>query len=138
MKRRVGMIVVGHGTFAQGLLSPMRMLMGDIQDFCEIEFPVGMAEEELEAQIILAAKKFEKHDEILILTDIEGGTPFKMAVKVAYENQYTVITGVNLPLVLQLAMLLDTYDSANIEEILEKAREALKVISVKNLFETLH
>ena len=45
MKRRVGMIVVGHGTFAQGLLSPMRMLMGDIQDFCEIEFPVGMAEE---------------------------------------------------------------------------------------------
>lgn len=135
MKKRVGIIVVGHGTFAQGLLSPMRMLMGDTDDFCGIEFPVGMAEEDLEIQIISAAKNFENRDAILILTDIEGGTPFKMAVKAACENQYTVITGVNLPLVLQLAMYLDMYEAADLEEILEKARGALKIVSFKTVFE---
>ena len=60
-----------------------------------------------------------------------------MAVKVAYANQYTVITGVNLPLVLQLAMIMEACDVANIEEILEKSRESLKMISFKTIFENL-
>ena len=59
MKKNIGVIVVGHGTFARGLLSPMRMLMGDLEDFYEIEFPVGMAEEDLEAEIIATAKKLK-------------------------------------------------------------------------------
>lgn len=43
---------------------------------------------------------------MLILTDVAGGTPFKMAVKASFGREdVTVVTGTNLPVVLQLAML---------------------------------
>lgn len=124
-----GVILVGHGRFAEGLLTPLQMLAGVPEYFAGIEFPAGMAEDELEEKILRQLEAFGGRG-VLILTDVAGGTPFKMAVKASFGREdVTVVTGTNLPVVLQLAMLPEwTGVPESLEELVAAGREGLKVV----------
>lgn len=99
----IGMILVGHGEFAKGLTSSVELLLGPQEDYIILEFPQDMSEETLTDNIRNGIEKLDNCEEIIILSDILGGTPFKSSViaSIEYKNIY-IVTGTNLPLLLSI------------------------------------
>ncbi len=73
-----GIIITGHGYFAQGIMSAARLIAGDAEMISEVNFPEGMDINELRENMETAIRDMST-SQILILTDIMGGSPFNTA-----------------------------------------------------------
>lgn len=61
------------------------------------------------------------NDEILILTDLFGSTPYRIAKGLNHLNQFTrMVTGLNLPMLMKVF----NYSDLNVNELAEKAHSA--------------
>jgi PTS system mannose-specific IIA component len=67
---------------------------------------------------------------VLVLTDMFGGTPSNLAMTFLGENKVEVITGVNLPMLIKLAGLIEKSDLLGVaREMREQGRNAIWVAS---------
>lgn len=64
-----GIIITGHGYFAQGIMSAARLIAGDAEMISEVNFPEGMDINELRENMETAIRDMST-SQILILTDI--------------------------------------------------------------------
>ncbi|HFU3724959.1 MULTISPECIES: PTS sugar transporter subunit IIA [Streptococcus] len=97
----IKVIVVAHGQFASGILTSLKLIAGEVENIEAIDFSEGMSAQELKARI-KAAILGER--EVLILTDLLGGTPFKVSVELAAEQKeqnVVVLSGLNLAMILE-------------------------------------
>ncbi|HFU3704930.1 TPA: PTS N-acetylgalactosamine transporter subunit IIA [Streptococcus suis] len=97
----IKVIVVAHGQFASGILTSLKLIAGEVENIEAIDFSEGMSVQELKARI-KAAILGER--EVLILTDLLGGTPFKVSVELAAEQKeqnVVVLSGLNLAMILE-------------------------------------
>ncbi|MFM0854417.1 PTS sugar transporter subunit IIA [Streptococcus suis] len=97
----IKVIVVAHGQFASGILTSLNLIAGEVENIEAIDFSEGMSAQELKARI-KAAILGER--EVLILTDLLGGTPFKVSVELATEQKeqnVVVLSGLNLAMILE-------------------------------------
>ncbi|HEM2654943.1 TPA: PTS sugar transporter subunit IIA [Streptococcus suis] len=97
----IKVIVVAHGQFASGILTSLKLIAGEVENIEAIDFSEGMSAQELKARIksaILGER------EVLMLTDLLGGTPFKVSVELATEQKeqnVVVLSGLNLAMILE-------------------------------------
>lgn len=97
----IQLVVVAHGKFASGILTSLELIAGQVEKIEAVDFIEGMSAQEVKERI---KSVISSEEEVLILTDLLGGTPFKVSVELAAENPdktIAVISGLNL------AMLLD-------------------------------
>ncbi|QAT62819.1 MULTISPECIES: PTS galactosamine/N-acetylgalactosamine transporter subunit IIA [Tissierellales] len=102
----IGTIITGHGMFASGMLSSLKLIVGEMENIFAVDFSPENSPEDLEKELKQVLKKLSLCDSIVIFTDIMGGTPFKTSVTLTVElkNCY-IIYGTNLPLLLEFSML---------------------------------
>lgn len=100
-------VVVGHGRFAPGLLQTARMIAGPVGTATAVEFPVGTGVDTLTKDLahaidtLRAARPDDARDEpVLVLTDVAGGSPSRVALGEALAGRAEVVTGANLPMLL--------------------------------------
>lgn len=99
----IGIILTGHGNFASGLTSSLKLIMGDKIDYYEVVDFEGTNTDILEQDIINSIHNLEECDGILICCDLTGGSPFKFAVTSSLtDKNIEVIAGTNLPMLLDL------------------------------------
>ncbi|HHT7660681.1 TPA: PTS sugar transporter subunit IIA [Streptococcus suis] len=85
----------------QSVGKPVKLIAGEVENIEAIDFSEGMSAQELKARIksaILGER------EVLILTDLLGGTPFKVSVELATEQKeqnVVVLSGLNLAMILE-------------------------------------
>lgn len=72
----IGVIVTGHGSFATGLESNVKMLAGAEASLISVPFPDGMPPEELSEKLSDALARYQDCPYTLVLADLAGGTPF--------------------------------------------------------------
>lgn len=105
----LGIILCGHGGFASGLEQAMKQILGDQPQFIAIDFPESSTTALLTSQMEEAIASLDAQQSIVFLTDLLGGTPFRIASTLAMQTPgYEVITGTNLQLLLE--MMLDRDD----------------------------
>ncbi|RMC23640.1 MULTISPECIES: PTS sugar transporter subunit IIA [unclassified Lactobacillus] len=96
-----GVLICTHGNSATELLKSAEMICGK-QDNCQtVKFEMG---EELDELLNDLDQKIGLlSNSIICLTDLKGGTPFNMLIKLVekYPNM-EIITGVNIPMLLEL------------------------------------
>lgn len=96
--KNIQTIITGHGKYATGIRSAIELLAGPQESFKYIDFSEGLSEEDL-------AKEFNKNINTkltLIFCDLVGGTPYKVAAKLAFENKnIKVVAGCNLASILE-------------------------------------
>ncbi|MEG1301682.1 MAG: PTS sugar transporter subunit IIA, partial [Erysipelotrichaceae bacterium] len=110
----IGIIICGHGNFASGLNSSVKLLAGEVTDLTFVDFLAGMGQDELKEKIEEEINSLNHCSKVIILTDIVGGTPFKTSVIVSMEKKnILVISGTNLPLLLQLVISKDLSDDVD-------------------------
>lgn len=128
-------IVVSHGSYSQGLVESVQMLVGEQDDLVAYglfpEQTVATLTEKLEEEI----KKTPEGEEILFLTDLFHGSPFNAVVSLMKDYKFEHITGINIPLAVEVMM--GRYADKSAREIckglLEAAPETIK--DVNQLFE---
>lgn len=108
----LGIILCGHGGFASGLEQAMKQILGEQPQFVAIDFPQASTTALLTAQLQDAIASLDAQDDIVFLTDLLGGTPFRVASTLALQKPgREVITGTNLQLLLEMILERDGLSS---------------------------
>ncbi|EAO9320410.1 TPA: PTS galactosamine/N-acetylgalactosamine transporter subunit IIA [Salmonella enterica subsp. enterica serovar Horsham] len=101
----LGIILTGHGGFASGMEKAMKQILGEQSQFIAIDFPETSTTALLTSQLEQAIDKLGGAEEIVFLTDLLGGTPFRVASTLAMQKPgREVITGTNLQLLLEMVL----------------------------------
>lgn len=97
----IGLVLCGHGDFASGLYSSVKLIAGEQEKFNVINFSEGISSEKLQALLDSAVETVDQGQGVVIFTDIPGGTPFNQSVILSTRKEnIRVISGTNLPAVL--------------------------------------
>ena len=100
-------IITGHNNFASGILSSLTMIAGAKDNVFAVDFLSDDNDESLESKFNKIISD-NKDSEILFVCDLMGGTPFKVTSKLAFtNNNYEVVTGINLGGLIDTSMKLD-------------------------------
>ncbi|MFZ2735202.1 MAG: mannose/fructose/sorbose PTS transporter subunit IIA, partial [Lactococcus raffinolactis] len=115
-------IVSGHGQLSTGLLDAFEMIFGHDEKIIAVPFLKGEGIPQLQEKYQVVMDQFPD-DNILFLVDVFGGTPYNSAVQLVFDQPAAdVATGVNLPMLLELAAVKENSD-------LETLRQQLKMIN---------
>lgn len=107
----LGIILTGHGGFASGMAQAMKQILGEQPQFIAIDFPESSTTALLTTQLEQAVAELDNADGLVFLTDLLGGTPFRVASTLAMQKAgREVITGTNLQLLLEMALDRDGLD----------------------------
>jgi mannose/fructose/sorbose-specific phosphotransferase system IIA component len=97
-------LVVCHGDLAPALVDTARMIVGDAGSVTPVRFTPGMGPEDL-AEAVEAALRPETDGPVpLILTDLVGGTPARIAATLTAAGRAETVTGVNLPMLVEVLL----------------------------------
>ncbi|MGY6027730.1 PTS galactosamine/N-acetylgalactosamine transporter subunit IIA [Phytobacter sp. AG2a] len=108
----LGIVLTGHGGFATGLEKAMKQILGEQEQIIAVDFPEDSTTALLTTQLEGAIKHLQESENIVFLTDLLGGTPFRVASTLALQQTgWEVITGTNLQLLLEMMMERDDLDS---------------------------
>lgn len=121
-----GIIIGAHGDFGDALKKTAEMIAGE-QEFL---LSAGIYEGEGPSDIL---KKYEDaiktlnergaNNRIIFLNDLFGGSPYNAACRlVAKNDDYGIVTGANLPMVLEL-LNEELVENMSVKELIEKCRD---------------
>ncbi|VDG20837.1 hypothetical protein [Lactobacillus crustorum] [Lactiplantibacillus mudanjiangensis] len=101
-------IVTGHGNFATGLQSTVKLLAGELPNVAFIDFTGDMNDGSLSDRF---KQVLADTDQAVFFCDLLGGTPFKEAVKLSNQlgKDIAVITGCNIGSLLEIGLQLGDY-----------------------------
>jgi len=101
-------VIVSHGRLAETLLSTAQMIMGEVQGVQTIGLEPSMGTEDVLAALRQVVEA-NPEDGILALLDLFGGSPATACARVmAEEARLEVITGVSLPMLLEVLLNKDS------------------------------
>ena len=97
-----GLIIATHGDLAASALEAAELLVGEQEQVETIGFRPGDRLELLLERFTQAIKRLEECEEILVLTDIKGGSPCNAATVMKAKNpKLRVVAGLSIPLLAQ-------------------------------------
>lgn len=124
--------MTGHGQFASGLKSAVELVAGEQEKIAYVDFAAGDTTEDLEKNIHKAVEELEESNGLLFLTDLVGGSPFKVSALISKDfEQSGVVAGTNLPMVMEIVM---TRGEKTVKELMHQAvqfgQDGIKTFSV--------
>lgn len=123
----ISIIVASHGEFAEALIHTSEMIDGKQQNVAAVTLAPSDGIDALESKFKDVFKKLPRND-VLILTDLWGGSPFNAASKFVAEDpaHNALIAGVNLPLLLEAYMIKDQSLSKVVDHLTNVAASSIK------------
>ncbi len=117
----IAVILSGHGGFASGLAKAVFQVIGEQPQFKFIDFPEEATTPQLEQAMREAVEEIDSGEGIVFLTDLLGGTPFRIASLLSQErDDIEVVTGTNMQMATE--MLLER-DELSLVELRQQAVE---------------
>jgi PTS system mannose-specific IIA component len=98
----VGLLLVSHGRVAESFLEVSLEIVGPVKGVQIVSLAEPIDEEKVMEGIQKARKEIDQGDGILILTDMFGGTPANLCFSLLEDPMVEVLTGMNLPMILQI------------------------------------
>lgn len=102
----IGMIITGHGNFATGLSSSVKLIAGMPEKYEMVDFVEEYSTDDLRRELNAAMDRLSDCEGIIVFSDLPGGSPFKVSVEVAAERSENiqVLAGTNLGMVIEISM----------------------------------
>lgn len=123
-------LLASHGLLARGMKDTLEILTGDnprIECLCayvdEDSRDVARLIDAWEAQC-------DSQDWWCVVTDVYGGSVNNEFLRRLPDRSYTLVAGMNLPLLVELAMTIDALDAVHVERAVVACREAIQVCSL--------
>ncbi|OCN05047.1 hypothetical protein A4S06_01275 [Erysipelotrichaceae bacterium MTC7] len=103
-------IIASHGTFAKGIYESIKIIIGEQENVTIIN---GYVEDtNIEKQVKETFDRIPEEAEIVALTDVFGGSVNNEFMKYIQRDNYYLITGMNLPLLMQVFLADPSVDIA--------------------------
>lgn len=97
----ISIIVIGHGHFASGIVSSLELIAGKQEGITAIDFTTEMTAADVHERL---SAVLQPKAQALVLCDLLGGTPFKVAATLMEELSETtldVLSGLNLAMLME-------------------------------------
>lgn len=118
----IALVIGTHGWAAEQLLKTAEMLLGEQENVAWIDFVPGENAETLIEKYQARLKELDTSQGVLFLVDTWGGSPFNAASRVVAEKEnYDVVAGVNIPMLVETLMARD--DNPSFTELVALAIE---------------
>ena len=116
-------IIIGtHGRLSEELLSSVDMIFGEMQNTAAVTFLPGEGAADIAAKYEAALDKLDTSGGVLFLVDIFGGTPYNAACRIVINNErYGIVTGVSMPMLVDMANTQAMDEGTDIRALMEKA-----------------
>lgn len=124
----ISIVLVSHGDLGAALIRSAEMIMGPVEQVFAVSLLPEEAPESFGAKLAAALAGFEGQD-VLVLIDLFGGTPYNVAARLVLDGNRECVTGANLPMLLEV---LSAREFSTLEELAATAAQAGQD-SVKNL-----
>jgi fructoselysine and glucoselysine-specific PTS system IIA component len=122
-------LIATHGSFAAGILSSLEMIAGKNENISTLEAYTD-GNKSIDGQIDSFIEKLESSDELIIFTDLMGGSITNQLLKYILRKNTYIVSGVNLPLLLDITLAeTDIPASEVIESAIENAREQILFVN---------
>ena len=116
-----GILIVTHSRLGDALIEAAEFILGMRPEaLVSVSIDLNESADVLRGKIADSIKKVKSEHGVLILTDMFGGTPSNLSYSFLEEGHIEVISGVNLPMLIQAA---STRDKMNLEELAVKLEE---------------
>lgn len=130
----IAIIIGTHGAAAEQLLKTAEMLLGEQSNVAYIDFVPGENAETLIEKYNERLTHLDTSKGVIFLVDTWGGSPFNAASRIVTDKEnYEVITGVNVPMLVETFMARD--DDPSFDELvalaLETGREGVRALRAK-------
>ncbi|MFC6276845.1 PTS galactosamine/N-acetylgalactosamine transporter subunit IIA [Psittacicella hinzii] len=130
----IGVIVTGHILFATGMQSAVQAVVGEAEQVAFVDFKEEYSPDTLEQVLRQAIAQVDTGDGVLMLTDLFGGTPNNVGVKLLFEYpQLEIVCGANLPMVITAVL---EREDVSLEELVETV-SAPEITQIKNVRPTI-
>lgn len=96
----IGLVVVTHASLAGELLRATAMITGDLERCEAVELHADDPPDQLTGRIAESLERVGA-DGAVIMTDMFGGTPSNTGMSFLKEGRFEVVTGVNLPMMVE-------------------------------------
>lgn len=96
----IGVIVVTHEEFANGIKKAAEMIVGEQKKFESIGFYNNESMEMLYKRIVDTIDRLEC-TEVIVFTDMLGDTPTNASMMAMFERHCRVVGGINLPMLIE-------------------------------------
>ena len=113
------LLIVTHSTLAQGLYETLSFFMGKLDN---VEY-INAYVENNDIRVVFENKiQSYGDDNVIVLTDIPGGSVNQIAMELMPKYGYHLVTGTNLSMVLELALKQNELSHEEIKEIVDNSR----------------
>ena len=100
----VGIIIVTHVQLAQEFLKIAQLITGSTLDnFKTVSINLDDNPDEARDKLLQAVKSVDTGDGVVIIVDMFGGTPSNMSLSLLAKGKIEIVTGANLPMIIEAA-----------------------------------
>lgn len=110
----IGLLIATHGKMASGLINSVELIMGQQKNIDYLELYHETDIDGFGKDIVEKVKNLDQGKGVLILVDLFSASPYNQSVlnKVNMDTvRNRIVTGVNLPMLLETLALRDSQDS---------------------------
>ena len=98
----IGIVIVTHSQLGEALIGAAEFIIGSRPGSIEsVSIDLSENAEKLRSKIERGIKKVMGQEGVIILTDMFGGTPSNLSYSFLEEGRIEVLSGVNLPILIQ-------------------------------------
>jgi fructoselysine and glucoselysine-specific PTS system IIA component len=122
-------LIAAHGKFASGIKSSLDIIIGETENVFVIDAYVN-GNESIEDELRKILENINPEDELIVFSDLMGGSITNQVVRFALKENVHVVSGINLPLLIDIIMD-DTGNpvAETIENSLKAAREQVVYVN---------
>ncbi len=123
-------LIATHSTFAEGITNSVKLLVGDSYSLDFVNAYVDDTDFTIQIDDFFA--NYQETDEYIVFTDLFGGSVNQKIFQYKADLPFFLITGFNLPVVLEIVLQVNKLTPDLIQEIILNSRNELKLVEWEN------
>ena len=117
-----GYLLISHGTYATALKSSLAMITGDLASVFAVGLEPSDGPETFSAKMDAQLANMTDYDEIIVFTDLLGGSPGNAAVtKFMNDPRVHIIAGMNFPMLLNTVLA----EGIGVEAVVQSGKDGI-------------
>ncbi|HTH56049.1 MAG TPA: hypothetical protein VL728_08370 [Cyclobacteriaceae bacterium] len=122
-------LITAHGSFASGIKSSLDIIIGESDNVFVIDAYVD-GNTSIEDELKKVLENITPNDELIVFSDLMGGSITNQVLRFALRENVHIVSGMNLPLLIDLIMTdADKPIADAIENALQAAREQVVYVN---------
>lgn len=104
-----GILLVSHGGLAEGMRESLELFSGKLEQLAALSLSAGQDISEFNEQLVQKIASVDSGDGVVVFCDLAFGMPANVVARLLtapkYKGKLQIVTGMNLPMVLEYSQL---------------------------------